>query len=99
MGGWGGGRKNEDGGWRIEDGMGLETPCDAQSSILDPQALSHPPTHPTSHTFSNNNHATGFGIMCQLRPRMALENYLPTVRRMMQADGYLLIAVSDQGEG
>ena len=37
-------------------------------------------------------------VMCQLRPRTGLENYLPTVRRMMQADGYLLIAVSDQGE-
>ena len=37
-------------------------------------------------------------LMCQLRPNIALENYLPTVRRMMQAEGYLLAAVSDQGE-
>ncbi len=37
-------------------------------------------------------------VMCQLRPRIALEDYLPTVRRMMQAEGYLLVAVSDQGE-
>ena len=37
-------------------------------------------------------------VMCQLRPNIALENYLPTVRRMMQAEGYLLAAVSDQGE-
>ncbi len=37
-------------------------------------------------------------VMCQLRPQIALENYLPTVRRMMQAEGYLLVAVSDQGE-
>ncbi len=37
-------------------------------------------------------------VMGQLRPHIALENYLPTVRRMMQTDGYLLAAVSDQGE-
>ncbi len=37
-------------------------------------------------------------VMCQLRPRIGLENYLPTVRRMMQAEGYLLVALSDQGE-
>ena len=37
-------------------------------------------------------------VMVQLRPQISLENYLPTVRRMMQREGYLLAAVSDQGE-
>ena len=37
-------------------------------------------------------------VMGQLRPQIGLENYLPTVRRMMQTEGYLLAAVSDQGE-
>ncbi len=40
---WEFGGKNEDGGWRIEDRMGLDTLCDPRSSILDPQAPSHTP--------------------------------------------------------
>ncbi len=37
-------------------------------------------------------------VMVQLRPQIGLENYLPTVRRMMQREGYLLATVLDQGE-
>lgn len=36
-------------------------------------------------------------VMRQLRPHIAEENYLPTVRRMMQSDGYRLTAVVQDG--
>ena len=35
------------------------------------------------------------GVMRQLRPQIAEANYLSTVRRMMQTDGYLQAAVFD----
>jgi GNAT superfamily N-acetyltransferase len=36
-------------------------------------------------------------VMLQLRPALTLVAYLPTVRRMMEADGYRLAAVYEQG--
>ena len=36
-------------------------------------------------------------VMLQLRPYLAPEDYLPTVRRMMQTDGYHLAAVQTAG--
>jgi hypothetical protein len=36
-------------------------------------------------------------VMLQLRPSLALENYLPTLRRMMQTEGYRLVALSENG--
>ena len=36
-------------------------------------------------------------VMLQLRPNIAPETYLPTVRRMMQTDGYHLTAVETDG--
>ena len=36
-------------------------------------------------------------VMRQLRPNIAPDDYLPTVRRMMQTDGYHLAALSDAG--
>ncbi len=35
-------------------------------------------------------------VMLQLRPSIATDAYLPTVKRMMQSDGYQLAAVLDQ---
>lgn len=37
-------------------------------------------------------------VMCQLRPHIALDQYLPTIRRMMQTDGYRLVAVVTDGD-
>ena len=36
-------------------------------------------------------------VMRELRPHLAAEAYLSTVRRMMEADGYQLAAVSEDG--
>jgi len=36
-------------------------------------------------------------VMLQLRPHIRPDDYLPTVRRMMESDGYRLAAVSDDG--
>jgi GNAT superfamily N-acetyltransferase len=36
-------------------------------------------------------------VMLQLRPSVASEKYLPTVRRMMQKDGYRLVALFNNG--
>ncbi len=36
-------------------------------------------------------------VMLQLRPAITPDAYLPTVRRMMETDGYHLAAVLDQG--
>jgi GNAT superfamily N-acetyltransferase len=36
-------------------------------------------------------------VMLQLRPSLGLENYLPTLRRMMQTEGYRLVALSENG--
>ncbi len=37
-------------------------------------------------------------VMRQLRPAIAADAYLPTIRRMMQSDGYHLAAVLENGE-
>jgi hypothetical protein len=36
-------------------------------------------------------------VMLQLRPSLPSEEYLPTVRRMMQADRYRLVALYEKG--
>ena len=36
------------------------------------------------------------GVMLQLRPGISVDAYLPTVRRMMESDGYRLAAVVEQ---
>ena len=36
-------------------------------------------------------------VMLQLRPHIPPDDFLPTVRRMMESDGYRLAAVSDAG--
>jgi GNAT superfamily N-acetyltransferase len=36
-------------------------------------------------------------VMLQLRPGVSADAYLPTVRRMMESDGYRLAAVVEQG--
>jgi GNAT superfamily N-acetyltransferase len=36
-------------------------------------------------------------VMRQLRPNIAPDDYLPTIRRMMQTDGYHLAALLDAG--
>lgn len=38
------------------------------------------------------------GVMRQLRPHISPDDYLPTVRRMMDGDGYRLVAVVHQGQ-
>lgn len=35
-------------------------------------------------------------VMLQLRPHIAPDQYLPMIRRMMQTDGYRLVAVQDE---
>lgn len=37
-------------------------------------------------------------VMLHLRPSIAPEDYLPTVRRMMRTDGYQLAALRENGE-
>jgi len=36
-------------------------------------------------------------VMLQLRPHIRPDDYIPTVRRMMESDGYRLAAASDRG--
>src|SRR5579862_8846616 len=36
-------------------------------------------------------------VMLQLRPAVCSQEYLPTVRRMMQTDGYHLVSLSENG--
>ena len=36
-------------------------------------------------------------VMCQLRPHVPRDEYVPIVRRMMQTDGYRLLALYDDG--
>ncbi|HET6764325.1 MAG TPA: GNAT family N-acetyltransferase, partial [Longimicrobiaceae bacterium] len=38
------------------------------------------------------------GVMRQLRPHLTDDGYLPTVRRMMQAEGYRIAAAMEGGE-
>lgn len=42
--------------------------------------------------------AATWEVMRQLRPHIAREDYVPTVRRMMESDGYRLAALSEDGE-
>jgi len=41
--------------------------------------------------------ASTWPVMHQLRPHISADAYLPTVRRMMETDGYRLVAAVDDG--
>jgi len=47
---------------------------------------------------SDEQIAATFDVMRQLRPHLQREAYVPRVRAMMASDGYLLAALTDEGE-
>jgi len=42
--------------------------------------------------------AATFDVMVQLRPHLAREQYVPTVRSMMESDGFRIAALIDDGD-
>lgn len=50
------------------------------------------------HAETDTQIAATFEVMSQLRPDLARERYLPTVRELMASDGLRLLALSDAGQ-